>query len=522
MNLHFRIVIVSSLIFSLLLIEGCGPLNNLIRTTYSPSSFMQASDSLGTKLPDASPYIKLHMQNGNVFVFDTWSSDRSRKTIEGTGVLRSPMRDMLGSGKYSVGIDSVLIVETNQLSTSGTVTALTIFMGITGIVAAYCAVNPKTCFGSCPTFYVNEIDSLRPRAEGFSASIAPSLEATDCDALGDIPLASKRVAIEMRNEALETHVVRTVNLLAVPKREGSMIYKDDHGSFRECTDLLPPSRASAEEGDCLALLRAADYRERMSRADSTDLAAKETIDIAFDRMPGDTCGIVIGCRQSLMTTFLFYKTLGYMGKDAGQWFAEMERSRMNEPMNALEELLGGIDVSVKDSTHDWTPVGTVLEYGPLATDVHLLPLPHGMSGPLAVRLGMTKGYFRIDNVGIVRMGAAVDPIRLSPAVVLRDGVNDVVARALLTDTSKTLVTKPGDRYTMQFDLPDRADKYGLFLESRGYYLEWIRQSWMKEEDPMALAEILFDAPGALKRLAPEFARTEKAIEAQFWRSKYAH
>jgi hypothetical protein len=521
MTFKFRSVIFSYLLPILLVIEGCGPFDNLERRTYSPSSFAQTSDSLRTVLRKQSPYIKLHMRSGDVFVLDKWTTDNTRGIVQGDGQLYSPMREMIGADKFSIGLDSVTIVETNRLSTSGAEMALTLFMGVTGAITVFCITSPKTCFGSCPTFYVTDIDTLRPRAEGFSASVAPSLEATDCDALGDVPLASKHVTIEMRNEALETHVVRSVSLLAVPKHDGSTIYKDDKGSFRECGDLLPPARAVADEGDCLTLLGTADGHERMSRADSTDLAAKETVECEFDRIPGDTCGIVIGCRQSLMTTFLFYKTLGYMGKDAGQWFAEMERSSTNEPMDALEELLGGVDVSVVDSAGAWKKIGTVLEYGPLATDIHLLPLPPAAERPLRVRLEMTKGYWRIDNVGIVRMGQAVEPICVAPAIVLRDGIEDVAARTLLMDSAKTLVTKPGDNYTMRFDLPENADRYGLFLESRGYYLEWIRQSWMSEENPLALAEILIDPASALRRLAPEFTETEKAIEAQFWRSKYA-
>jgi hypothetical protein len=506
----------------LLLMEGCGPFNNLARSTYSPSTYTQTPDAQKAAMQKASPFVKLHMKSGTVFVLDNWASDKPGRIISGRGLQYSTRRDTIAAGQFSIGLDSVLIIETNELSESGTNLAFTIFLGVTGGVAAFCIFNPKTCFGSCPTFYVSDIDTLRPRAEGFSASIAPSLEASDCDALGEIPLSTNRLTIEMRNEALETHVVRSVELLAVPKRIGSSIYKDDRGSFWECDKLVPPSSAVAEEGDCLALLSKADGHERMSRADSTNLAAKETIELTFDRTSADTNGIVIECRQSLMTTFLFYKTLGFMGTSAGAWFAEMERDHMTEPMNAMKELLGGIDVSMKDSTGVWSKIGSVLEYGPLATDIHLLRLPHSNGLPLRVRLEMTKGYWRIDNVGIARMNRSIEPIRLQPSVVLRDGVNDVVARALLMDSTKTLVTTPGENYTMHFDLPDRAERYGLFLESRGYYLEWIRDSWLRQEDPLALAELLLDPARALRRLAPEFSHSEHAIEAQFWRSKYAH
>jgi hypothetical protein len=68
------------------------------------------------------------------------------------------------------------------LGTSPTVTALTVFTGITAATTIYCVTNPKACFRSCPTFYISDGDSLRLKAEGFLSSIAPSLEATDVDA----------------------------------------------------------------------------------------------------------------------------------------------------------------------------------------------------------------------------------------------------------------------------------------------------------------------------------------------------
>ncbi|MGE5313845.1 MAG: hypothetical protein ACM3Q4_04030, partial [Acidobacteriota bacterium] len=259
----------------------------------------------------------------------------------------------------------------------------------------------------------------------------------------------------------------------------------------------------------------------MSKADSTDLAAKETIELTFPRPSGDSLGLVLAARQSLMTTFLFYKTLGYMGRDAGQWFAEMERSNVNEPIRALEDILGGIDVSVMDEQGAWKAAGTMLEYGPLATDVHLVSLPHVEGDSLRVRLTLTKGYWRVDQAALTSIIGTAEALRISPADVQRDGAHDPVALSMLLDSSKTLVTLPGDTYRMQFMLPDSLKHAALFLESRGYYLEWIRKSWLAEEDPLALAQILFDPAEALRRLAPEFSRSERLIEAQFWKSKYA-
>jgi len=244
----FRPLLFPLILIAFVLVEGCGhAFDNLERRTYTPSSFNESSDSTSTAMQKASPYIKLHMRDGTLALLDSWTSDHAAHSIAGKGLLYSAKRDTIGTGSFSIGLDSVLIIETNELSYSNTEGALTIFTYVVGAVAAFCIVSPKTCFGSCPTFYVSDVDTLRPRAEGFSASIAPSLEATDCDALGVVPLDTRHVTIEMRNEALETHVVRSVNLLAVPKREGASVYKDNMGSYRECFGLRPPVRATADK-----------------------------------------------------------------------------------------------------------------------------------------------------------------------------------------------------------------------------------------------------------------------------------
>ena len=44
-----------------------------------------------------------------------------------------------------------------------------------------------------------------------------------------------------------------------------------------------------------------------------------------------------------------------------------------------------------------------------------------------------------------------------------------------------IVALPGDAYTFTYELPENPQHYELFLSSRGYYLEWMRESWLREE-----------------------------------------
>ena len=80
---------------------------------------------------------------------------------------------------------------------------------------------------------------------------------------------------------------------------------------------------------------------------------------------------------------------------------------------------------------------------------------------------------------------------------------------------------PGDRFDLVYILPTGDIEYDVFLESRGYYLEWMRNEWMAEEDPVKAA-LMFRYPEmALSYLAPRFKELEPDMEAHFWSSRYA-
>lgn len=91
----------------------------------------------------------------------------------------------------------------------------------------------------------------------------------------------------------------------------------------------------------------------------------------------------------------------------------------------------------------------------------------------------------------------------------------------MIDPARVLVTLPGDCATLVYDVGGDPEDLAIFLESRGYYLEWIRESWLAEEDPSAVAKILLSPRRALRRMAPAFKATEAEMEAVFWSSKYA-
>jgi hypothetical protein len=455
-------------------------------------------------LDKKSPFLKAHMLNGEVYLLSKWEVDSENKTILGEGSLLNINREVVQTGALEVSIDSVALFETNVVKTSPSIAAMAVITGVSVAVTAICIANPKACFGSCPTFYASDGENLTLQAEGFSSSIAPFLEARDIDALYRVRPEDGALTIAMKNEALETHVVRYVHVLAVPKPEDGRAFVTADGTFWQASDVVSPRRALCPEGECLEALTAFDTIERYSTTDSTNLAEKEVLDFEFSNLPEGNVGLVIAARQSLLTTYLLYQTLAHMGRSAGAWLAYLERHsrKARSSFQKMNRVLGGIEVLIQNDAGAWISAGEIQEVGPLATDVHLLSLPKSTASPAKIRLRLTRGLWRLDYVSLASLVKPVEPTRLYPSTVSHSASSDEHVRELLTN-----------RHDSQ--------RYEFFLESRGYYLEWIRQEWLKEENLSRAALLFSDPETALRTLAPAFKKIEPDMEKLFWRSRYA-
>ncbi len=491
---------------------GCQQTQSLERSLTPPGE--------GETLDRDAPFLKAHLENGDVAVFSNWRVQNADQVILGSGHRLSPNRDTLAHGQLRIPLDRVALFETNTTEPSGSITALSILTGASLIVTAACLINPKACFGSCPTFYAPAGSDTLLQAEGFSSSIAPSLERTDVDALYRASASESTVDLRMTNEALETHVVRKANVLMVPRAENERAFQATDGSFWTADTLQRPSTCTAPEGTCRALVEDFDGEERFSRADSTDLATQERITLEFDAPPSDSLGLVIGTRQTLMTTFLLYQTLAYMGTDVGEWLAMLERNNASVRNAKVKDMLGRVEVWAPAANGRWTKVGEAGEHGPIATDVHLVPLSDLPTDASTLQLRLTKGNWRIDYLALAHLSGRADPIRVPPSSVSRDGTADPEALAQLRDATQTLTTMPGDAYTLSYDLPTDATGHELFLESRGYYLEWMREDWLEETNPDRVADMLFEPEQMMKTLAPAFKAVEPHMEDAFWNSRY--
>jgi len=468
-------------------------------------------------------FLKIHMKNGAVYVLSPWIVDTVTNSIRGKGKLLDISRQVVDEGDFIVAIDSAVIFETNKIRPSGAIAPMTIITSISLAITAFCITNPKACFGSCPTIYTQNGESDILQAEGFSASIAPSLEATDIDILNYRVPNEQKVQLHVKNEALETHIIRSMDLIVIKRDPNTRIFRGIDTNFYQTYSSLQPKLCLIGMDDYVGKVSHLDCDEYFSTSNQSDLSVKEIVELRFDHLDCDSVGLVIGCRQSLLSTYLLYTGLGYLGNQVGDWIAKLERGdtqAMNSAGN-IGRILGGIEVMIEQSNGEFRSVGTVNETGPLATDVHVVPLPSQENGnERTIKLRLTKGHWRIDFLALVCLNKTSSPICLSPSEVFHNDIIDIEAKRKLLDSTMVLTTFPGDEYRIGYDLPDFSENYEIFIKSRGYYIEWIRDEWIAEENMVFAAEMFFSPQKALKRLAPEFKEVEEEMENVFWNSKY--
>ncbi len=477
-------------------------------------------------LPKDAKYLKAYTPLGDLYILRDWHVDSGR--VHGVGVRLDQNRDTIEEREFDLSASDVSLFETNtnDISFAGTGMAITLVAHV--ILTIYCAENPKACFGSCPTFYINDGTGDKLMAEGFSSSVLPRLEAEDIDALPHAVPRGRMLEVTMKNEAIETHVVRAVDILAVPRSDGNYIYKTDAGVFYEADSTLEPSKAVGLHGDVLEAVRSFDGIEYHSKTDSNDLAKMEFIDLDFAPQSDGSYGVVLGCRQAFVSTYLFYQGMSYLGSQAGEYLSRLQNgdSLLIASFKGFQAAIGGVEVWSEDENGNWNEEGEVTEMGPIASDIHLIKVTTSRR-PRHIRLVMSQGAWRIDYIAMAKLAHEVAPIMLHP--VTREHTRNQI---LFSDTDQwalrpaklanALVTLPGDEYRYTFELPEHPEEYDLFLRSQGYYMEWMREDWLRDEDPARVALFFLDPNFTMRSEARRFKAMEEELETQFWRTKISH
>jgi hypothetical protein len=413
--------------------------------------------------------------------------------------------------------DSVRPAETVLISTLATVGA-----GAVAIAIA-CAIDPK-CFGSCPTVYSDSAGTPVLEAEGFSYSIAPLFERRDVDRLRAQPDAAGTLRLEVRNEALETHFINHLELLAVRHEPDEWVTTDSDGHAVAVRTLRAPSGALDRAGrDVLADIAAHDGRvfktDPRTLANATPQNLDDWIDLEVpvpDRT--DSVALVFRMRNSLLATVLLYdlmlgdrgpRALDWMARDLAQIAPALDMGRW-----ALDHL--GMRLLVWDGTA-YQPAGHIGDSGPVAWKDVVAVVPTRGRPVARIRLRFAADNWRVDRIAATAAWRRVEPATIPLAGAYdAGGRTDTAALAALAAPDERYVESSGGRWLRaEFAAPAAAAGEGrtFLLASQGYYIEWLRRDWLAGRDSTAFTPSPATLYDAMRRWQASQDETERRFYA---------
>lgn len=474
---------------------------------------------------DGSEPLRVHTNDGSLVVFSSWHFRRG-VGFSGAGVRYDVERVIRANGPQVVSVSDVALVETTHAElgrVGGSVIAMSVITAASLVGTAICIASPKSCFGSCPTFYVPTAQGWALQAEGFSTSIARSLEAEDSD---DLPAAHADsdgfLRMEMRNEAQETHFVRGVSVVVAEGPPGAMVFQRASGAF---SSVSSPRSAVTSDGspDVLDSLAARDGREWSPATDGEDLARRASVVLHFAPTGSPRAGLVLTARNSLMNTWVFYHLLARLGREAPTFIAALERRdpAAHRALEGFRTALGGVTVESRQGDGAWVRAGEMAYQGPIAQGTQVVPLTLASPRePVEVRLTFARAHWRLDAAMLGAIVAEDVPSRVVEAEVEDAGrFTQTAVEQSLQGRGERLVTLPGDAVRLRFRVGADAPGRAYFVRSRGYYYEWLRARWLREEDLGDARSLLADPARALRTLAPAWASEAPAMDAVFWQSR---
>ncbi len=456
-----------------------------------------AAASLGDSVV-TSP-IKAHLVDGSVILFSDGFT-LSHRQVTGVGK-RFDIARKASTASRGIALDSVLGFEVYQRRVNPGRTLVYGAASIAGSVLAI-AATAVVLFGSCPTIYADSGGTATLQAESFSYSISPLLAKRDVDRMTVHADASGIVRLAVRNEALETHHLDHIEIVEVQHRPDEVALPSPRGGAIAISAIEAPGSITDRAGRDVAHVVAKEDDRFFTTDDGLldrAIAGGPTDDfltIAIHPRAGvDSVALMLRARSSLLTTSVLYEQLmGRQGARALDW--------MGEDLQGISSLATlaywyganfGMRVAVQDGA-EWKPVIRLMDFGPTAwREVGVvIPALRGADDSVRIRLTFAADAFRIDRVAI-GLGVRRVPQRYIPIARAFDTEGarrtDLV-RMLSKADDYQVETGPGSQFWLEFDTTPAGgarkatadpDTRTFFFAAQGYYVEWLRPSWMAEE-----------------------------------------
>lgn len=481
--------------------------------------------------------LKAHLKDGSTVLFRGGASV-SNIRMTGPGQ-RYEFMGIVSREQNSIPMDSIIGVEAferNALALKGVVASvagsLVVSVASVGLAIAL--------FGSCPTVYSDTGTGPMLEAEGFSYSIAPLLESRDVDALRVRPDAKGVVRLELRNEAMETHYLNHVELLAVRHSANALVMPDQTGHTVAVSGFATVSRAVDRTGRDVRKALAFSDGQLFSSAPSVIQNAKEGdlddwIELDAANLPaGDSVAVVLRLRNSLLNTVLLYEgMLG--GRDAADWLNQsLQHIAYTVDVGRWYARTMGMRVSLEraQGSSNAAPLATTRmgDVGPIAFRDVAIVLPRSAvnASTSRVRLRFVADNWRIDQARIAGIIARPTVIALPVDSVLvpvsrngRPAIDTAAIGALREADDTYFETIPTQRMSLVFHPAPAgavsADSAVTYLIAwQGWYREWIRGSWLTHP---TRTEPFVPGDAAVLTALRRWTERKPTFEKQFYESK---
>jgi hypothetical protein len=476
---------------------------------------------------------KVFTSQGDIYLFPNGFNVTDDR-ISGKGEHYAFGADLGLTGRWDILRDSIVAMTYyEEKHTFGEVMGSAVFSTYTPLISflsLYCLVCPKCCFGSCPTVYVGDDTTGGIQAECFSYCVSPFVQRPDLDLLARDVDPVRPFQFRMTNEALESHLINRLDLLAVAHPADSRVFPTDDGRVLAVRGLEEVRHARAGNGaDISAQLKEIDddgYRSGLRRfADLTDRKQRDVITFEIPTDPAqDSVTVVLRARNTLLTTALFYDVvLGSRGLNALTWTARMaEDEQYARLFYALYDEYAGVSIEVERGA-TFEKVGRIGDIGPIAWKDLAIRVP--VTGKRTrVRLSFFPDNICIDYLAYARetlRGNAFSVTRVAPSA-MRDH-HDVSRPELIAKVARQdddyLHSTPGDSFLFTCDLPRAPGmRTSVLLQSQGYYYEWLRGNWVRNENTLPPLDI-FDIPGILHDLRERWLTDYRMMEEEFFRNR---
>ncbi len=471
--------------------------------------------------------VRAHLSDGSTIVFPKGVS------VQGSSVVGAGSRFAAGSNdaspSTSVSLDSVVGMEAFETDTlvAKTLLASTATTALTAIGVAGLAV---AIFGSCPTLYSDSAGVPVLEAEAFSYSISPVFERRDLHRLRAVPLPDGSLSLVVRNEALETHYINSLELLEVTHAANEYVVPDNRNLPLALRGLRAPSRVVDRAGH--------DVSPRVARADGESFETdpvtlanagagdlEDYIDLEIpNEARADTVAIVFRMRNSLLNTVLLYdQILGAPGLQSLDWIGrDIKRIAPAVEMARWYTRRMGMRIAVSDAG-EYKTVGRIGDSGPIAFHevAFLVPAPKaGASDKVRVRLSFIADQWRIDQIQTAKQYRRPSSRTVQASEVLTSDPSQSASalRDIRVADASYVVTSPTQSFTIRFAVGARDTAPRTYLlSSQGYYTEWVRGSWIKNASGQPFK--MTDEPilAALDR----YRKDRVVLERDFYSSRLA-